>query len=406
MNKRKLKKYAKKKGLPMPLMTNPKFNFKDAGKFPYVKRLTGGQAKLDKNKNNRIDAQDFKILRAEKAKGRGQGLQDEKIKPGKIMKARAGQLVPLKKDPTKPISSVSPSAGGKGSGTTSNGNSTKKGDDFLKRRKELAGAKSLIGKAGRLGVVGAAVAATAVGAKKLMDKIKEKKKEKEMKGDVEGSIKPYIKKKMGGGLAAATERLKAQGLSKGGGADYMNTVKAKKRGNPAVVGKVKNLEKRMGGGMMKKYSKGGGADMSGSRYKAFQITQDVLKTLKDIPDGQLKFKKTIKRAKDFRSAIIKDEQKVKKKMGGGMMKPMSYATGMNPTEEKSRRTRREKDRKKFNRVLPEARGPIGRIGGFAFELEKPKNKMGGGMMKPMGYKKGKSIKVKCKLGRNKPTKMY
>ena len=28
--------------------------------------LTGGQAKLDKNKNNKIDAQDFKILRAEK----------------------------------------------------------------------------------------------------------------------------------------------------------------------------------------------------------------------------------------------------------------------------------------------------------------------------------------------------
>ena len=34
-------------------------------------------------------------------------------------------------------------------------------------------------------------------------------------------------------------------------------------------------------------------------------------------------------------------------------------------------------------------------------------KMGGGMMnKPMGYKSGKSIKVKCKLGKNKPTKMY
>lgn len=33
--------------------------------------------------------------------------------------------------------------------------------------------------------------------------------------------------------------------------------------------------------------------------------------------------------------------------------------------------------------------------------------MGGGMMqKPMGYKSGKSIKVKCKLGKNKPTKMY
>jgi hypothetical protein len=88
MNKRKLKKLVKKKGLPMPLMTKSKF--KDAGKFPYVKKLTGGQAKLDKNKNNRIDAEDFKILRAEKAKGRGMGLQDEKLKPGKVKKAALG----------------------------------------------------------------------------------------------------------------------------------------------------------------------------------------------------------------------------------------------------------------------------------------------------------------------------
>ena len=34
--------------------------------------LVGGQKKLDKNNNNRIDAQDFKILKAEKAKGRGE----------------------------------------------------------------------------------------------------------------------------------------------------------------------------------------------------------------------------------------------------------------------------------------------------------------------------------------------
>ena len=38
-------------------------------------------------------------------------------------------------------------------------------------------------------------------------------------------------------------------------------------------------------------------------------------------------------------------------------------------------------------------------------MKKPKM-MGGGMMKPMGYKAGKSVKAKCKLGRNKPTKMY
>jgi len=49
-------------------------------------------------------------------------------------------------------------------------------------------------------------------------------------------------KKMGGGMMGRKE------LNKGGGADYINTVKAKKRGNPAVV--TKTREKRMGGGMM------------------------------------------------------------------------------------------------------------------------------------------------------------
>jgi len=32
---------------------------------------------------NKIDAKDFEVLRAEKAKGRGMGLEDEKLKPGK-----------------------------------------------------------------------------------------------------------------------------------------------------------------------------------------------------------------------------------------------------------------------------------------------------------------------------------
>ena len=39
---------------------------------------------------NRINGKDFDVLKAEKAKGRGQGLQDEKMKPGKIMKADKG----------------------------------------------------------------------------------------------------------------------------------------------------------------------------------------------------------------------------------------------------------------------------------------------------------------------------
>jgi hypothetical protein len=47
---------------------------------------------------NKIDEKDFKVLREEKAKGRGMGLQDEKAKPGKVMKARDGKAI--KKDPT------------------------------------------------------------------------------------------------------------------------------------------------------------------------------------------------------------------------------------------------------------------------------------------------------------------
>ena len=45
------------------------------------KMLTGGQAKIAAKAPppNKIDAKDFAVLRAEKAKGRGMGLQDEKV---------------------------------------------------------------------------------------------------------------------------------------------------------------------------------------------------------------------------------------------------------------------------------------------------------------------------------------
>ena len=53
-------------------------------------------------------------------------------------------------------------------------------------------------------------------------------------------------------------------------------------------------------------------------------------------------------------------------------------------------------RRKNKKLEAPKRGPM-----------KPAKVMGGGMMmKPMGYKAGKSVKAKCKLGRNKPTKMY
>ena len=42
---------------------------------------------------NKIDAKDFAVLKAEKAKGRGMGLQDEQLPPGKMVKANIGMMI-------------------------------------------------------------------------------------------------------------------------------------------------------------------------------------------------------------------------------------------------------------------------------------------------------------------------
>ena len=54
---------------------------------------------------NKIDEKDFAVLRQEKAKGRGMGLQDEKLKEGKTVKASLG-LLAMKKAKDKEMSSV------------------------------------------------------------------------------------------------------------------------------------------------------------------------------------------------------------------------------------------------------------------------------------------------------------
>ena len=225
--------------------------------------LKGNQKKLDKNNNNRIDSEDFKILR-------GQGKAP--------MKARKGKLVPLKKDPTKAISSVKPSAGGKGSGTTNLGNPRKSGENFMERRLKLKG----LGKAGRIGAAAAMLGLAGAGAAKLGQTIGRKMSEKK--------------------------------------------------------------NKKMGGGMMKKpmgYKKG-----------------------KEIDYGKVFDKKF------YSSALGKEAQ----------LHADDYDAGLDRAER--------------------------RAASETMALMKKNKKMGGGMMKPMGYKSGKSVKVKCKLGRNKPTKMY
>ena len=192
--------------------------------------LSGGQARLDKNKNNKIDAEDFKLLRKEKkgkpmkavlgamALGAAGALGAKKLfkkkkatatpgaKPirtgivGNLAEQKKKQLMgkrvggEMKKDPTKPV------------------------NPFQKRPQKKSGVKSVLKKVGkgvgRFGVPGAIIGAAAAGAKKIADKIKEKKK---LKGDVEGSTAPY--KKMGGGMMQRPMGYKAGTMIKarGGG---------------------------------------------------------------------------------------------------------------------------------------------------------------------------------------------
>ena len=114
-------------------------------------------------------------------------------------------------------------------------------------------------------------------------------------------------------------------------------------------------KKKMGGGMMKKYSKGGGSDMGKSPTSKMKVAEIV----------------------------------------------RTYALA-NSMKDKDRLTDRDIDmaKKAISRVKAKRAQQ-----GFLRTDPMPK-KMGGGMMqKPMGYSKGTSVTVKCKLGRNKPTKI-
>jgi len=113
-------------------------------------------------------------------------------------------------------------------------------------------------------------------------------------------------------------------------------------------------------------------------------------------------------------------------MGGGMMmqKPMGYTKGGGMDtgrvgEMKSRIAVAVDRIKKAKKSMGIGSGPIG--GGRLTDSDKEKIKsligknkaarpikrnMGGMMMqRPMGYKHGTSVTAKCKLGRNKPTKI-
>ena len=299
------------------------------------KMLIGGQAKLDKNKNNRIDSEDFELLRAGK-------------KRGGVMKAKRGKF--LRSDPTKPISSVQPS--------------TTLPKDFVGKRKALGGARSALGMLKGPAKAGALLGvALAVPVGKMLKKVQDKRKAKTRdKAKV---------KKMGGGLAAATERLKAQGKMGGGMMKPQKAVlgmlfRKKKKATPGMkmvqsspggFGLLGRLAKKVG------LQKGGGADTG---------RMGEIKSKLGVATNQINRMKIPGRLTQRDKEALKEISKIK----GRKFKPLSTT----------------------QRVLDALKSP------------KPvAKKMGGGMMQPAMpmYKKGKMIKARGGgLAKTKPTKMY
>ena len=191
-----------------------------------------------------------------------------------------------------------------------------------------------------------------------------------------------MKKKMGGGLMAATQKLKSQG--------------------------------KMGGGMMMKpiiANKGTKIDLNKRNKSFFSGFSKVFKGPQD--SGRVATIGGVK-PKLTRSDRRKNTRKTFKSL-----QEMRTAKGFRPGETPKQFNQR-KDLAKFAKegvratrigkiVLPIALAGVGAIQYLKSKMNKnkPDKKMGGGMMNMPGYKKGKSVMAKgCKLGRKKPTKMY
>ena len=272
--------------------------------------LKGKQKKLDKNNNGRIDAEDFKLLKADKpmkastgksvrgygaARTFGTGLMDEQMAPGKVMNARVGKSID-KKAFMKTLG-VFPKINKPGMGEAKEYKNYLRG---LKKITDKTVGKKLLSPAYNVAVFDQKTYEKAGGKGKAVYKdykglgIKNEDEYFEKRNKAKSALKTA-------GKAAKATRLGkiALGIA-GAGIAAKEYLKRKK-------------EKKMGGGMIKRYSKGGGLDMGGPKGKIMQY----IKEKKD--DGT----RLTKRDKEFVMEIMS-----KKKMGGGMMnKPMGYSKG-------------------------------------------------------------------------------
>jgi hypothetical protein len=254
--------------------------------------LTGGQKKLDKNKDGKITGEDFKMMKQGYGAARkdGMGLQDEKVKPGKVQKVFLGKMI-------------------KGAG--------KSIGRLFGRKKTATATPSGEGTIGRVGI---------------------------FPGEGMGGMLPKL-------LQKAIDEGKVQKASLG----LMALKKAKDKGAKGIeflspLAMLKRISGKKKGGV----AKGGGADMgtemSDKRKKKFKFIMDRLKSpttiniRKDYEPGTKSPMQRDRKREGYRAKVeslggkvlFADEMskgggadtRKRKFMGGGMMqRPMGYKKG-------------------------------------------------------------------------------
>ena len=286
--------------------------------------MTPGQAKIAAKAPppNKIDAKDFAVLRDEKAKGRGMGLQDEKVQPGKVMKAKrgvfsSGKISDMSFD--EKMKRVESGQINKKTGKFTSMNAMRdakgfqKGEsaaEFNKRRMKLVGAKKALAST-RIGKIVLPIAAVGVATQQyLKGKMKKDKNKKTLK-DFREQKKPGVPSEKTKTINSALNKLNKK---MGGGMMMQKPMGYKSGMGPGGAGG--SMAGRPGGRRpMQQGPKGGIGSLSKNR------SNDDLLILVNTGDGKIK---KMKRS-EFKDNMSAPE----KKMGGGMMqKPMGYNKGV------------------------------------------------------------------------------
>jgi hypothetical protein len=353
--------------------------------------LTGGQAKIAAKAppTNKIDAKDFAVLRAEKAKGRGKGLQDEKMKPGQVKKAVVGILA----RGAKKLLGRKRSATAKPQDVTMKGRGSGMGSMLVELfKKQKLGTPGIAGPVMRRGGI--------MKAKEGKSVLGEANKPPKIKLTGLGSV-------LGGkggpaGRDAKSYRKYLKGLKAVGKFPGIRTAGALRQS-------MKDASKAGVKGFLERRAKLAGTTVKGME-RAAKATR-IGKIAAGVAAVGLG-------AKAFLNKKLK-EAKENKKMGGGMMKkPMGYSKGMlftmddiieNMGKDYDYQTRIKYRKKSKGAPDQDSMDAYSEAEQDALKSVKKKytGKMGGGMMmrpNPVGYKKG--VLVKTKIGKNKPTKMY